>query len=394
MLERFSESKSVDSKEVSVKHLAMEILGRFRARIRKSKDAKHIEEPVPAPESVVEVATPEITEIPESISEEKELKPIKKREKKTNRGTFESVTTNNYFEGWDEDIELMGNPEIKDQIRQNIIQAEKSNQRSYEDAAADLRISVEEFKAQLQAKIEDMVERADFFRATELSVLERVMNIDGRWKNQFETRTSNGNLNPQYRGAQEMSMFGFNKNEVLEVPVNPEEYNYEREFPKEVLEKDKEKRPIYGYFSDDEHGGINYDNGRIPPPTNVQWYGRVNFKIKKERALKKATVTFHDSLSPGSNWPPTPAAKPHFTSFRLSYDGGRVLGKLKDPSLVNWGESYTEVQYHDQLTMDDVESIHISTGNGLSAGDIEEVRRIFNKYKQQHPESAIQLIEF
>ena len=130
------------------------------------------------------------------------------------------------------------------------------------------------------------------------------------------------------------------------------------------------------------------------PPTNVSSYGTINFKINKERALKKATITFHDSLGPGSEWPPTPAAKPHFTSFRLTYGGSRILNELRGPSIVNWGESYTEVQYHGQLTMDDVESIHISTHNGLSPEEIEEVREIFNRYKQQHPESAIQLIEF
>lgn len=123
-------------------------------------------------------------------------------------------------------------------------------------------------------------------------------------------------------------------------------------------------------------------------------YGTVNVKIKKERALKKATLTFHDSLDPADSWPPTPAAKPHFTSFRLSYSGGRILNELKGASVVNWGESYTEVQYHGQLTMDDVESIHISTHNGLYSDDIEEVRRIFRKYKEQHPESTIELIEF
>lgn len=135
-----------------------------------------------------------------------------------------------------------------------------------------------------------------------------------------------------------------------------------------------------------------------PPPNSVEGYGTVNFKIKKEIALKKATLTFHDSLSPGSDWPPTPAARPHFTSFRLSNDGGHVLERLKGPSVVNWGESYTEVQYHDQLTMDDVEAIYISADNFYySRGvkqEMERVRDIFNQYKQQHPESAIKLIEF
>lgn len=399
MFERFIESKPIESEipkpiesETPVKRLAKEMLGRFYARVRKSGRVEHDEEKTLKP-ATEDVTTEEITaeikeEIPDIVTtpERPEIEPPKpevtetkdvtrpqkkERERKTEKGIYESIVTNHYFEGWDEELLLEGNAGIKDKIRENIIQAEKRNQRAYEDAAADLRISVEEFKARLQAKIEDMVERAEFFRATQLGVLEKIMNVDGRWKSQFETGTSQGTLDPRYRAGQEKSMFGF----------------------EDDLEKDRERRPIYGYFSDEEHGAINCQ-GKIPPPTNVHYYGTVNVKIKKEGALKKATITFHDSLCQGSGWPPTPAAKPHFTSFRLSYHGGRILEELKGPSVVNWGESYTEVQYHGQLTMDDVESIHISTHNGLYPEDIEEVRRIFNKYKQQHPESTIQLIEF
>lgn len=298
------------------------------------------------------------------------VKPKKEKEKKIDKGIYESVVTNNYFEDWD-DTELEGNPGIKDQIKENIIRAEKNNQGFYEKAAVDLGISVEEFKQRLQEKIENMAGQSEFFRATRVDILEKIMNIDGRWKSQFETGTSQGSLNPSYRAEQERKMFGFENN----------------------LEKDKEKRPIYGYFSDEEHGAINHI-GKIPPPTNVIGYGAINIKIKKDRALEKATITFHDSLSSGSEWPPTPAAKPHFTNLQLYSSGGRILEELKGPSVTNWGQSYTEVQYHNQLTMDDVESIHISLNNSLPKEEIEEVRKIFNKYKAQHPESTIELIEF
>lgn len=202
------------------------------------------------------------------ISETKDVvKPQKKeRKKKTDKGTYESVVTNNYFEGWDEELELEGNTGIKDKIRENIIQAEKRNQKAYKNAATDLGISVEKFKARLQAKVESMVEQAQFFRATQLDVLEKIMNIDGRWKSQFEVVTSDGILDQQYRAAEEMRMFGFNKTEGSEVPTNPSQYSYgDKKFLEKILKKDREKRPIYGYFSDDEQGGINSYNGKIPP---------------------------------------------------------------------------------------------------------------------------------
>jgi len=413
MLERFTETKPIESKDVIVKRLAKEMLERFRARFKRGEKIEPKDEPATLPESSpkeikVDEEQPEITigteETGISVETESQITPEEKpeesksvkevhkkeREIKTDRGNFESVTTNNFFEGWDEDLELEGNPELKEQIRQNIIRAEKINQQRYEHAAADLGISVEEFKERLQVKVEEMVRGANFFRATQLSVLDKIMNVDGRWKSQFETQTSNGALDPGFRAASEMRMFGFNKTDEVEMPTA----TYGANVSDEVLQNNKEKRPIYGYFSDEEHGAIN-SYGKIPPPTNVTGYGAVNIKIKKERALQKATLTFHDSLGPGSEWPPTAAAKPHFASFRLSYSGGgRILNELKGPSVANWGESYTEVQYHGGLTMDDVESIHITKGNGLYPEDIEEVRRIFKKYKEQHPESTIELIEF
>lgn len=279
MLERFTESKPIETKEAAVKRLAREMLERFRARFKRGEKVEHIKEPIRSPEPVAteevkiiakeeeqEVAAEpqqpeELETIEPSVPETKiEAKPKKEREKKTDKGNYESVVTNNYFEGWDEDVELEGNPEIKEQIRQNITKAEKTNQERYEHAAADLGISVEEFKARLQAKIEDMVERANFFRATQLSVLEKIMNVDGRWKSQFETGTSQGTLDPRFRAASEIRMFGFNRISGSEMPTA----TYGARIPKEVLQNNKERRPVYGYFSDEEHGAIN-SYGKIPP---------------------------------------------------------------------------------------------------------------------------------
>ena len=419
MFEKFTEVKPIESKEIIVKRLAREMLERFRARFKGGEKNEHIKESVSLPESI---STKEIKVVAEEekqkiapepkqpeefettgLSEQRtteEAKPAEKeQEKKINKGAFESTVTNSYFEGWDESIELEGNPEIKEQIKQNIVQAEKTNEQTYVNDAYDLGISVEEFKSRLQAKIENMIERASFFSATQPFVLEKIMNVENRWKSQFETNASKTPLCQEARAISEMKMFGFNKtsNSSMSIMSTPTGRYSDIEIPKEVLENNKEKRPIYGYFSDEKHGAINGD-GKIPPPTSVSGFGAVNVKIKKERALKKTTITFHDSLGQENNWPPTPAAKPHFTSFPLSYSasfsGGKIINELESTSRMNWGAKYTEVQYHNNLTVDDIESIHISANNGLSAEEIEEVRRTFKMYKEQHPESTIQLVEF
>jgi len=415
MSERFIEDKIIDPEVSPIKKLARSMLDKFRARFRRSEKLESSDDSSPissteeadltdsettdpgtdfAPDSSGERAAtmPDEVKIKDDTDDDKKNK---KRPERTEKVEYDSVVTANYFEDWDE-LELDGNPEIKDSIRANIIRAEKLNEQAYRNAAADLGITVEEFKARLQAKVDTMVRQADFFRATHVDVIDSIMNTDGRWKSQFETSTSNGNLNPNYRAAQEIRMFGFNQEGAPEIGDRVEEYaGYygDKKLPAKITAQNRELRPIYGYFSDNEHGGIN-DYGTIPPPTNVTQYGKVNFKIKKERALRKATLTFHDSLGPGNDWPPTPASKPHFTSFRLNYNGSRILGTKNGPSITNWGESYTEVQYHGQLKMDDIESIHMSSQNGLHKGDIELVRIAFKAYKKQHPESSIKLIEF
>ena len=65
------------------------------------------------------------------------------------------------------------------------------------------------FKEILQAKIEQMVARSEFFKVTKWDVLEQVLGLDGRWKSQFETNTSEAMLNPRGRAKAEMNMFAF-----------------------------------------------------------------------------------------------------------------------------------------------------------------------------------------
>lgn len=250
------------------------------------------------------------------------------------------------------------------------MQAERYHKLYYEQCAIELGITVKELKKQLQTKVENLVKDSEFWRATKVDVLDQVLNVDGRWKSQFETKRSEGTLDPNYRANQEHKMFGIENN----------------------TQKDREKRPIYGYLSDHEHGAVNIA-GTIPPPTNVMYYGTINVKLKKEIVYKKGTITFCDSLTPANMYPPTPAVKPHFTSVP-NYAIKAIFQKSDRISVTNWGESYTEAQYHGQLTVYDVESIHISTSNDLRSEEIEKIKSIFHTYKEQHPESTIQLIEF
>ncbi|MBI3632181.1 MAG: DUF3626 domain-containing protein [Candidatus Vogelbacteria bacterium] len=283
-------------------------------------------------------------------------------------GSLKTVT-DIYLSSWGS-LELEGNEGIKEKIRENILRVEKyNNDKKYKNWAEKFGISVPELKKQLQDKVEFMVDKADFFRATSMAVISDVMINDGRWKSQFETGTSNGSLDPGYRSEVESIMFGIPNDKVW----------------------NKRSRPIYGYFTDGRNGEISY-TGEIPPPSNLSNYGVINVKIKREVAMKRSTITFSDSLYKSDYMTPTPASRPHFTSFYGL--GSEPLSEVNSSKKTNWGSGYTEVQFHGGLTMEDVESIHISENNGMTPEDMQKVRDLFDKYKELHPESQIKLIEY
>lgn len=347
--------------------------------------------------------------------------------------------TSDYFKDWNE-LNIEGNPELKDQLMRNSIRAERKHDFNVylKVIAEQFNISIDELKEKLQKKVENMVEQSEFFVATPVNVLKEIMSGDGRWKSQFETaeddfeyswynsiedkiakqeyyrdrdpdeRDGRCPLYTEYRAIDEMKMFGFNKiSDLAKIKSIEEEYRPVKELENDlsnIITNNKEKRPIYGYFSDEKNGAINKE-GAIPPPTNVLQYGPINVKIKKERALKKATVTFQDSLDHSDEFPPSPAAKPHFTSTSLIYaynvcrvgdqegvDKVDLDNRKTKTSVQRYG--YTEAQYHGGLTMDDVESIHISPHNTLDAEEIEEIKEAVNAYNTQNPESSVSLVIF
>ena len=71
--------------------------------------------------------------------------------------------------------------------------------------------------------------------AVNVHVLKQILLEDHRFKSQFETYKSGAFCSPSSRSIKEHIMFGF-EDDILH---------------------DKEKRPIYGYFSDGENGEMN-----------------------------------------------------------------------------------------------------------------------------------------
>jgi hypothetical protein len=134
----------------------------------------------------------------------------------------------------------------------------------------------------------------------------------GRFKTQFETGTSGGAYDPEYRKAGEARGFGI-----------PEDIN--------VTE-----RPVYGYIE-------------VPDGSNAENYGPVKFVLKPE-VKRRATVTVGDSIGLINDGEivGTPALAPGAGSL---YHNARQLAKGEAPN------GYIEAQIQGGVTTADVAEV-------------------------------------
>lgn len=302
-----------------------------------------------------------------------------------------SEVTRAYFADWD-DVRIEGNPELKTHLRVALLEAEARNVEIYRQKADSLGFSVEEYKSLLQAKAEEMVLSSQFYTAVDPEILSRILRIDGRWKTQFETLRSGGKMSPNRRAESELLMFGFNMTELDEVPSSIDAVP-RKNLPTGVLAARSAYRPVYGYLSDHPHGYVSR-SGSVSSYCVMRSYGKVHVRLRKESMLPRTTVTFHDSLSPSADWPPSPASKPHFASIDLR----KVKAVFYRPEFRSgkndWGEDYLEAQYHGQLRAQDIESVHISSLAYVNADEMAIVKRIVGGYNDAHTDHHIRLEEY
>lgn len=291
--------------------------------------------------------------------EERFLKP--KSEPRTPKPGMPSLVTEDYFEnGWDE-LQFEGNDGIKEQIKKRILKIEEDNKDIYERVAKNRDISVEELKRNLQELVVKFTEKSKPYIALHGErVLPLVFSKDGRFKSQFEVGTSCGALNSSLRSRTESIYF---------------------DFPDSPL-REKELRPIYGYSTSDKQG-INYYRSDGTPDPSIRPYGDVYCEVKRGKALKSATITFGDSLNNYNDFAATPFAKPHFTSLNvrdlteyLDNSPGFESGTHKSLTGAG-GYNYEELQYHNQLTLDDIKTINV-TQNTMKTG-LEGMNKAVNK---------------
>lgn len=272
------------------------------------------------------------------------------------------------------DFRASGNPNLKNVVTRRIVDWEAGDYPDvFLDVAEAYGIELSEVEHLFQKRVEELMERCHFFRATQTEVfLNHIISGEQRYKSQFETGTSNGILWPEHRSKIEAQICGFPR---YDTPEGQE------------MVKD---RPIYGYFTTNSHGILN-ETGTHPPWNKVCQYGRVAVKINRDVAMERATLSFCDSFRLHGTTPLSPAALPHYSCLfhhgkLKSFKGDKTLlwhfldGESDLRTFMGLVHNYTEVQFHGGLTAKDIESIHVSEGNGIDLYEIDEIIHAVEEY--------------
>ena len=233
-------------------------------------------------------------------------------------------------------------PALKD-----MVEFDEQNSWKYEqqikDLASRLGISYEEVYEVLNEKVKELIDTSDFGIRVSNGVLDLILD-DGRFKNQFETNTSNGVLNPSTRSDVEQ--------EVINVP-------------KDTLNHD---RPVYGMCFPEVSSKLkNISDVFVTLPRDVKnyyvngpgnWYG--NYRdgavciFKKDSVIDNVSFTLGDSLGYSYSLVASPASNPRFCGgFPGIFEYIYSLDKLKNIKLTElMPESvrYLELHYHGVAT--------------------------------------------
>lgn len=320
------------------------------------------------PNSVIQNAIEKRLEWVEKNYLTKESSKEESESKESLRSDMPSLVTQKYFDkGWD-DLELKGNPELKSHIKSHIIEIERKFEDEYKKEAKNMGMSVEAYKAVLQDLVEKMIEKSKGHIAIRHNtILPLIFAPDGRFKSQFETGTSGGALSSTSRSCTEYGYFGF----------------------KNDLKFEAEKRPIYGYMTNQQTGWTG--EGDSP---SVGHYGDTFCKIKDEKFKSSATFTVGDSLHRYDHQAATPVGKPHFTSFGVA-PSKTEIDRIKKyiSGEISSLRNYIEVQYHDQLQLSDIETVKCSL-DLLSLDKINKISKHLFEFTRKLPAEKSKDIDF
>lgn len=171
---------------------------------------------------------------------------------------------------------------------------------------------------------------------------------DGRFKTQFETKSSAGYNDPKFRAMFEAQWFGIGQG----LPDD------------EAVKVTPERRPIYGYVMVDGVRPINTDKGK----DMLSWYGNIQVVLKDE-VRKRTTAMFGDSINDHKNGMPSPIDNPTWESYTPMARQGvpeeyshPLTARDRDVNSDKFkSKTYAEAQIHDGVTISDIEEVIFPT---------------------------------
>jgi len=205
-------------------------------------------------------------------------------------------------------------------------------------------IPVEEVEALFETLSNKLIEMAHIGRHGKQETLRKVFE-SGKIKSQFESGTSSGYLNEEFRAEVEYYYFRYDKTD----------------FPKEL-------RPIYGALKVDvSHGEMNAGGH----------YGAIYVELHKDRLLDRTTLFFTDTLDAhrghvdesnldlmlrlGRLNNPREVARAMATQFSEYVSKRNIPSQDIVEAMMRWAVHYTEIEMHGGVFVDDIAGVYFFT---------------------------------
>jgi hypothetical protein len=191
------------------------------------------------------------------------------------------------------------------------------------------------YQSEVARKIQEAVDHGDHYIRADSRIVEGILR-DGRFKTQFETNTSAGDLDHRARTEVEAKLFGTRPD------VAPEH------------------RPVYGFVASRDFATAAHDS-----QVRVSGYGDAVFKLKPH-VRDRATLTLGDSLARSDQLRSAPATA---VTSDLAPLGGYSWARTHKEFLSHAGSpserlehlaanhGYVEAQYHGGITHRDVAEV-------------------------------------
>ena len=194
-----------------------------------------------------------------------------------------------------------------------------------EERARAHDLSVNDYKALVEKNSKVFLSESDTFVRIPVSAMDDIIK-SGRFKSQFETGTSGGLMNHEFRSNFENRTFSILSN------------------------SDVKKRPIYGHLANSSDGWLVEGADDM-----ASEYGSISFKMKKD--LQRSTTFVQGDSLEFTSGIPSPVREPSFRSFK--YGGPRF-----DPSTTKSVSSlegvYVEAQIHGGVDLSRVDTVFFS----------------------------------